>query len=210
MQTHAEKLRILKLQLVGKKYHRALKALNFARRFHTGMRKDGVTPEFDHQVSIALFAMTLPKLIHREAVIAAIMLHDVVEDYDVPLVEIESLFRQRKFALLVRNGVDNVTKKTRGVAKPKEMLYAAMRNDPVASIVKGCDRIHNFQSMVGVFSHAKQVAYIAECEEDIMPMLSFARDEFSEQYKAYENIKHNLLSQIELIRAIHEAAAVPA
>lgn len=48
MQDHAEKLRVLKQQLVGAKYHRALKAMNFARQYHKGIRKDGVTPEFDH------------------------------------------------------------------------------------------------------------------------------------------------------------------
>jgi (p)ppGpp synthase/HD superfamily hydrolase len=152
--------------------------------------------------------MTLPDLVHREAVITAILLHDVPEDYGVSLMEIEALFDDREFALLVRGGVENVSKQVRGVVKPKDILYAAMALDIVASIVKGCDRIHNFQSMIGVFSYEKQVEYIKECEDDILPMLSAARDEFPQQYYAYENIKHNLLSQIELIRAIHSAAGV--
>jgi hypothetical protein len=64
-----------------------------------------------------------------------------------------------------------VTKTFRGILKPKELLYAAMANDPIASLVKGCDRMHNFQSMPGVFTIPKQVEYLAEGEEDILPML---------------------------------------
>ncbi len=203
-----KRLSTLKLILAMKGYHNAVKALNFARRYHVGLRKDGVTPEFDHQVSSALYALTLPDLIYPEAVIAAIMLHDIPEDYHVHVHEIGQLFDNPVFRMLVCNGVENVTKVFRGVVKPKEILYAAMALDPVASIVKGCDRMHNFQSMVGVFSYEKQVEYIAEAEEDILPMLKIARDEHSPQRMACENIKHVLRSQIGLIRSIHTTAGL--
>jgi (p)ppGpp synthase/HD superfamily hydrolase len=208
-EAHKKRLGTLRLLLQGKEYYNALKALSFAQRYHKGMRKDGVTPEFDHQVSIALYAWTLPNLIHREAVIAAILTHDIPEDYDVSVMEIGQLFDDAAFRVLVCNGVENVTKVFRGIVKPKDLLYAAMAADPVASIVKGCDRHHNFQSMPGVFSYEKQVSYVAEAEEDILPMLKLARDLHWPQVLAYENVKHVLRSQIGMVHAIHVAAGYP-
>lgn len=47
-EAHLKRLRKLRDLLEGAGYNDALKALAFARRHHVGMRKDGVTPEFDH------------------------------------------------------------------------------------------------------------------------------------------------------------------
>src|SRR3990170_8235289 len=92
MNKFQKKLLTLRNQLIGARFHHALAALEFAMKYHTGTRKDGVTPEFQHQVEIALYALTLPDLMHREEVIATILLHDVREDYGVADAEIASLF----------------------------------------------------------------------------------------------------------------------
>jgi len=70
--------------------------------------------------------------------------------------------------------------------------------------VKGADRIHNVQTMLGVFDLAKQQEYIHETEEYILPTLKEARRRFPHQEPAYENIKHMLQSQIELLVAVHK------
>ena len=199
---------VLRQHLIGAGYFHALSAMEFAAKFHKGTRKDGVTPEFDHQISIALFALTLPNLRFREAVIATIMLHDVREDYHITDAEIRALFSDDKdFANMVSRAVENMTKEWRGEKKDEVALFAAMAEDPIASIAKGCDRIHNFQSMVGVFSFSKQKEYISEVHRLFFPMLKSARRNFPAQVMAYENIKHMLKSQIELIEAMHEAVA---
>lgn len=59
--------------------------------------------------------------------------------------------------------------------------------------------------MVGVFKIEKQKAYIQEVFDLFLPMLKKARRLFPHQVNAYENIKHILQSQIELIQAIHQA-----
>jgi hypothetical protein len=59
--------------------------------------------------------------------------------------------------------------------------------------------------MVNVFTNKGQLWYIEETEEYIIPMLKKARRKFIEQESVYENIKHVLLSQIELIKIIHKA-----
>jgi (p)ppGpp synthase/HD superfamily hydrolase len=202
-----KKLLVLRQTLIGLGFNNALRALEFARKYHVGVRKDGITPEFDHQLSIALYVLTLPNLTHREAVIAAVLLHDISEDYHVSRGEIIALFADQVFATLVANGVENVTKKFRGIEKDEDVLFAQMAECPIASIVKPADRMHNLQTMVGVFTPAKQASYCEFAEDRVLPMMKIARRNFPEQIMAYENMKHVIRSQIQLIRAIHAATA---
>lgn len=196
-----KKLLTLRQQLIGARYHHALAALEFAIRYHTGIRKDGITPEFQHQVEIALFALTLPDLMHRQAVIATIMLHDVREDYGVTAGEIRELFfEDAEFAALVDRAVENMTKEFRGVKKDEKALFEAMSQDPIASIAKGCDRIHNISSMLGVFTVEKQKKYVQEVHDLFLPMLKTARRLFPHQVNAYELLKFTLHMQIDLIK----------
>lgn len=203
-----KKLLVLRQQLIGARYYNALAALDFAIAYHTGTRKDGITPEFQHQVEIALYALTLPDVKYREEVIATIMLHDVREDYHVSGLEVVGLFDDNQFASRVNDSVENMTKEYRGVKKDEHALFDTMANDPISSIAKGCDRIHNLGSMVGVFSIEKQKKYLAEVDEFFIPMLKTARNKFSFQYNAYMNILHMMRSQCELIRAIHSAIEI--
>ena len=59
--------------------------------------------------------------------------------------------------------------------------------------------------MVYVFTMNGQKHYIKEVKEHFLPMLKVARRLFPEQETSYENIKHMLVSQVELIEAIHKA-----
>ena len=194
---HRERIRAF---LLGKEYYKAVEALEFASQYHTGTRKDGVTPEFHHQISIMHYARTLTNLRDEETTLVTCALHDVVEDYDVPIETIRA-----RFGDVTAKAVMLMTKKYRGEKKDTAQYYKDMISDPIASIVKGCDRVHNFQTMPAVFSCAKQVKYMEECEQHILPMLKAARNRFPDQELAYENIKHALKGQIELIRLIVEA-----
>jgi (p)ppGpp synthase/HD superfamily hydrolase len=198
---------VLRQQLIGAGFFEALAAMEFAERYHTGTRKDGVTPEFDHQVSIALYVMTLPDLIYREEAIATIFLHDVKEDFGVANGEMLAIFRDKEFGLRVVEAVDCMTKKWRDEVRDEDDLFVRMANNAIASIAKGADRMHNLQSMIGVFTADKQRSYIAFAKERILPMLKAARRNFPHQVRAYENIKFVLNSQIELIEAGLDAMA---
>ena len=185
--------------LHGKDYHLALKALEYASSFHAGLRKDGVTPEFDHQLSIALYIKTFySHLDFPEETLAVVFLHDVAEDFDVGFEELESLF-----GITVSEATKLLTKKHRGHKLSLPQYYDAMSRNPIASIVKGGDRIHNHQTMCGVFDKEKQLNYITETNELILPMLKSARRRFTKQEPAYENIKLMLNNQISLIQEIH-------
>jgi hypothetical protein len=63
MEQNYEKMKIaLRAFLQGRKYYKALRAMDFAENLHTGVRKDGA-PEFSHQVSQALYAITMIDLL---------------------------------------------------------------------------------------------------------------------------------------------------
>ncbi len=186
----------LEYYLRGKGYTRTLEAMNFAREKHTHKRKDGLTPEFQHQVEIALFLTTLKDVKNEELALTAAMLHDVVEDYDVSREEIA-----RRFGADVEDVVWRLTKAYKGEHKAYPDYFAAIAEDPTASLVKGADRVNNLQTMVGVFSPAKQREYAQEAERWFLPMLKTARRRFPSQAAAYLNVEHMIKSQLQLIRA---------
>lgn len=198
-----EKLRVsMRYWLLGRGYHKALRAMEFAARYHTGTRKDG-TPEFSHQIWQAQYLRTISSsLIHPQACLTVCFLHDVVEDHPVSLQDIAKRFGKR-----IAASVDRISKVVEGVKKDEKVYFAELAKDPIASICKGADRIHNHASMIGAFSRLKQLSYMDETEEDILPMLKQARHLFSEQEEAYENIKHILMGQIMLIRAFQSPEA---
>lgn len=185
----------LRYWMLGKNYHKAVLAMEFASKYHVGTRKDGYTPEFHHQISIAHYLRTLPDLRNQEDVLAAAFLHDTVEDYNVSLTDIES-----RFGPDVARAVKKLSKIIKDYKKTPEEYYQGMIDCPIASIVKGGDRVHNHQTMHGAsFSIDKQHKYITETKELILPMLKEARRKYPDQELAYENIKHALKGQIELI-----------
>jgi (p)ppGpp synthase/HD superfamily hydrolase len=191
----------LRYWMLGKNYHRAVLAMEFASQYHIGTRKDGYTPEFHHQISIAHYLRTLPDLRNQEDVLAAAFLHDTVEDYDVSLTDIES-----RFGADVARSVKKLSKIVKGYKKSPEEYYQSMIECPIASVVKGGDRVHNHQTMHGAsFSTEKQYKYITETKELILPMLKEARRKYPDQELAYENIKHALKGQIELIELVINA-----
>jgi len=190
----------LRTYLLGANFHDALAVMTFVERFHTGTRKDGVTHEFDHQLKIALYALTLPDLMYREEVIATILSHDTPEDYDVPQNEIVAVMRDRDMAARVAEANDTMTKTFRGEKRDVPELFRRMGLNPISSIAKGCDRIDNYQSMPGVFTPIKQGSYLDEGDTLFLPMIKVARDQFPHQRLAYENMKFVMKSQMELIR----------
>jgi hypothetical protein len=178
-------------------YARALAALEFARGYHRGRRKDGVTPEFQHQIEIALYLTTLKDLPDEEQTLTVALLHDVIEDYDV----IDRAELARLFGADVERRVWLLTKTYRGEKKDPAAYFDAISRDPIASLVKGADRVHNLQSMVGVFTAEKQREYADEAERWFLPMLKDAERRFPEHVAAYRNIRHMIKSQLALIRA---------
>jgi (p)ppGpp synthase/HD superfamily hydrolase len=203
---YAKQVNTMRSFLQGKDYHLALEAMEFAMSWHSGKRKDGVSPEFSHQMFIALYVLSIsPLLLYPEETLAAVFLHDVCEDYPVTYDDVERMFGKR-----VRDAVELLTKKKDGVRIPDDVYYERMALNEIASIVKGVDRAHNIHSMHSAdWSLEKQQAYLDFVFQYVLPMLKKARKKFTRQRLAYENIKSVLLMQARPIQLLLDAKAKP-
>jgi len=187
--------------LKGTENHDGLAMLDIMKRYQTGIRKNG-DPEWYHPLDTALYIRTLSGFImYPPETNAAALGHDLLEDHPNSIHEIN----KRIQSPLILQSLENLSKFDRhGIKKSPEAYSATLAQDPIGSLVKGADRISNFQTMQGVFTLEKQEEYIEECETYILVMMKEASRRFTKQEQAYANIRHMLKSQIQLIEAIHE------
>ena len=200
-QRHVKQLAVMRGWLDGKGYFKAADALEFVRLMEQGTRKDGETPKFHHQLSIARLVSTLaPHLTFPEESITAAFLHDVLEDHGD---SITREYLESRFGKTIADAVWRLTKKCNGLTKSYDNYFAEMAMCPIASVVKLADRAHNVQTMVGVFTIEKQKTYLHEVDNHFFPMVRTARRLHPRQYGAYENLKILLRCQAGLIRHMH-------
>ena len=132
------------------------------------------------------------------------MLHDILEDYpDIGPEDLEPIVGKAN-----TNSIMTVSKYIKGkltLYHDPHDYYFRISCDDRASIVKGCDRIHNLKTMGGVFTLDKQEAYVKETEDYFLVMLKQAAGLFPMQHLAYMNIRTMLKTQVELISATVEA-----
>jgi (p)ppGpp synthase/HD superfamily hydrolase len=203
MEQNYEKMKMaLRYRLQGKGYHKALRAMNFAEKFHTGTRKDGM-PEFSHQISIACYAITLLNGYEfEEELLCIIFLHDIMEDYNISYEELLN-----EFGKMVADGVKRMSKVQRGVKMGNVEYYRILGETALSALAKGFDRVHNLMTMLGGFNPEKQMSYIEETNEHVLPMLKNARREFPEIELIIENIKFVMTNQIQLYTALNKEIA---
>jgi (p)ppGpp synthase/HD superfamily hydrolase len=190
----------LKGYLKGKGFHKALEAFDFAKEYHTGMRKNGYTPEFQHQIEICLFIITLKEVRDEENTLIAALLHDVREDYDVSHDVIE-----QKFGKVAADAVEKLTKVFKGIKKDTQDYFDKVAECPIASIVKLADRINNVSSMVGVFTIKKQEDYLFEIKEYFLPLIKKVRGRFPDQSLSYYGMGTFLKNMSHTVEAVLRA-----
>jgi (p)ppGpp synthase/HD superfamily hydrolase len=165
-------------------YNDCLRALNFAEKVHVGLRKDGKTLEFYHQLSILGFLITQhANLEDPRSVYIAAILHDTPEDYPQYDAELTTMF-PRDIA-----NIKALSKYRAGELIPYKVYFGEMETNPVTSVVKLVDRIHNLSSMVGVFTPEKKRKYVEEVTQWFLPMAKEARNNFPRQKDFYELAK---------------------
>lgn len=135
----------------GKNYDFPLidKAYRLAEKSHEGQFRKTGEPYIEHPVSVAGI---LAEMGMDSACIAAALLHDVVEDTDVTLEEIEKEFN-KDIALLV-DGVTKLGQITFSTLEEQQAenlrkMLLAMSKDIRVMIIKLCDRLHNMRTAQG-------------------------------------------------------------
>ncbi len=145
------------------------RAFDFAYSLHEGQVRASGEPYIAHPIAVAGI---LRDLGGSSAVIAAGFLHDVVEDTDTTLEEIETLFGTE-----VRTLVEGVTKlskfkfssKTEQQAENFRRMFLAMAKDIRVIVVKLADRLHNMRTLEHL-SPEKQKRISRETREIFAPL----------------------------------------
>ncbi|MCU0532956.1 MAG: bifunctional (p)ppGpp synthetase/guanosine-3',5'-bis(diphosphate) 3'-pyrophosphohydrolase [Hydrococcus sp. Prado102] len=145
------------------------RAFNFAYQLHEGQYRKSGEPYIAHPVAVAGL---LRDLGGDKAMIAAGFLHDVVEDTDVTIEEIEE-----RFGAEVRHLVEGVTKlskfnfssKTERQAENFRRMFLAMAQDIRVIVVKLADRLHNMRTLEHL-KQDKQCSIALETREIFAPL----------------------------------------
>ena len=131
-----------------KKVDLITKAFNFARQAHKGVRRLSGEPYIMHPIAVALIASEEMGL--GSTSICSALLHDVVEDTDYTVEDIELMFGAK-----IAQIVDGLTKISGGIfgeqasaqAENFKKLLLTMSDDIRVILIKICDRLHNMRTL---------------------------------------------------------------
>lgn len=124
------------------------KAFNFARQAHKGVRRLSGEPYIMHPIAVAQIACEEMGL--GSTSICSALLHDVVEDTDYTVEDIENIFGPK-----IAQIVDGLTKISGGIfgdrasaqAENFKKLLLTMSDDIRVILIKICDRLHNMRTL---------------------------------------------------------------
>lgn len=170
----------------------ALRALSYARTCHENQYRDSGEEYIVHPLRMACHAADIG--IKNDEIIAAVLLHDVVEDCGIPLSGLP-------FNAKIKEIVRYVTVEQReGETKEdmKKRYFSSMLYSPEALIVKGLDRYDNMASMNG-FSEERILKNVNETDELFLPLLRTAKTKYPE----WRRVFYILRDEIEILSEIH-------
>ncbi len=124
------------------------KAFNFAKQAHKGVRRLSGEPYIMHPIAVAMIASKEMGL--GSTSICSALLHDVVEDTDYTVEDIETIFGSK-----IAQIVDGLTKISGGIFGDQASAQAAnfkkllltMSDDIRVILIKICDRLHNMRTL---------------------------------------------------------------
>ena len=131
-----------------KKVDLITKAFNFARQAHKGVRRLSGEPYIMHPIAVAQIACAEIGL--GSTSICSALLHDVVEDTDYTVEDLENIFGAK-----IAQIVDGLTKISGGIfgeqasaqAENFKKLLLTMSDDIRVILIKICDRLHNMRTL---------------------------------------------------------------
>lgn len=131
-----------------KKVEIVTKAFNFARQAHKGVRRLSGEPYIMHPIAVAQIACEEMGL--GSTSICSALLHDVVEDTDYTVEDLENMFGKK-----IANIVDGLTKISGGIFGDRasaqtenfKKLLLTMSDDIRVILIKMCDRLHNMRTL---------------------------------------------------------------
>ena len=148
-----------------------LAALPLMRERHAGQYRKSMAeraPYIAHPLTMACHALAMG--LCDDDILAALLLHDVVEDTATSLEELPVNERVREVVRLVSY---NSYSGAKDAVKP--LYYKNIGKNPLAALVKCIDRCNNVSCMADGFSRAKLAAYVAQSEQYVLPLLDVVK-----------------------------------
>ena len=142
------------------KLRNTLKAIDYAVEAHEGQkRKRSVVPYIYHPLNLACHALSMD--IIEDDIIAACMLHDVIEDCEKTLDDLPVNDETKELVRLL------TCKKTNDKNREKilDAYYAGILTNPKAALIKCIDRCNNLTTMSWGLSRNRIYRMILETEE---------------------------------------------
>ena len=173
------------------------RALGFMRECHAGQfRKPGkLSTErikyINHPLLMACQAHAYG--IRDDEIMAAILLHDTVEDCGVKIEDLPFSEGVRKLVELLTFVVPEGMSKE----EAKKEYYEKISHNGKACLVKVLDRCNNVATMTRVFSSRKIIEYINETEEYVMPLLTVLKNNYPEYSDIAFLVKYQIISLLE-------------
>jgi GTP pyrophosphokinase len=180
------------------------KALSYMRERHAGQfRKRGkhspeLIPYINHPLMMACHAYYLG--VHDDVILAAILLHDVVEDTGVTVEELPFSDGIKRTVELVSFTVPEGMSKE----EAKKLYYENLKKDPRACVVKIIDRCNNVSTMAQSFSRDKLIEYVHETEDYVMPVFTAIKENYPEYADMAFAVKYHIISVIETVKNLME------
>ena len=136
-------------------YETVLKAFDFAKAAHNGVRRRSGEPYIIHPISVAQIVVQEIGLGYKS--IVAALVHDVVEDTEYTLEDIERLFGAKVASLVdgltkIKSAIDS---KTSGQAENFKRILLTLNDDVRVILIKLADRLHNMRTLDFMPYHKK-------------------------------------------------------
>ncbi len=175
-------------------------ALAYAYEKHAGQYRKPVFGS-DERIPYIVHPMTMCAQAHacgidEDALLAAVLLHDVVEDTDTTL---EGL----PFSHKVKELVGLMTcEYPKGMSREDARMhyFGKLSSNPQACVIKLLDRCNNISTLAASFDSKKTKAYIAETEKFVLPLADVLRKLSPEYEKVAFQTKYQIVSTIETIK----------
>jgi len=198
------------------------KAFNFAHQAHQGARRRSGEPYIMHPLAVA--RIVAKEIGLGSTSICSALLHDVVEDTDYTVEDIENLFGKK-----IASIVDGLTKISGGVFADKaneneqaenfRRLLLTMSDDIRVVLIKIADRLHNMRTLSSMPPH-KQSKIAGETQYIYAPLanrlglfnIKTELEDLSFHYvnpQIYTEIEHKLIDSQEERSALFEAFSIP-
>ena len=172
------------------KLTQTLAALPLMREKHQGQFRKGIAnvPYAVHPLTMACHAMAMGLM--DDDVIAAVLLHDVIEDTDAKLEKLPVGEEVRKAVRLVSKNLSG-----------GDGYYAGIAKNPLAALIKCIDRCNNLACMADGFSKDKMRSYVTETEKYILPLLDVVR-EVPEYNNAAWLLRYQMITLVETFKRL--------